>query len=205
MPILEEEVREQDQGLTEAELAEEMAEVRQAEDAETLLREAYGGGLDQQTLLRYDQMAHHMSRAIQPKKLAEAERHVVAHWDPLHEEMRNDFTALAGLESIKKQVIAPVLSHKTAEARQELGYRATDLLRDAVATEGQTREQVKETFCGTISKDVTGAEYHPVAVEIYEQLIEPVAKDPEPVSVVEEEQQGKAEEQIEEEEEKQSA
>lgn len=205
MPILEEEVREQDEGVTEQEMLEEMAEVREAESAETLVREAYGGGLDQQTLLRYDQMAHHLSHAMHPLKLAQAEQQVVAHWDPLHEQYREDWTALVGLESIKKQVIAPVLTHKTAEARQELEYRATDLLRDAVANEGQTREQVRESFCGTISKEVTGAEYHPVAVEIFEQLIAPVAKDPEPVAEVEEEQQGKAEEQIQEEEEKQSA
>jgi hypothetical protein len=204
MPILEETVREEEEGVTEQEVLEEMAEVRQAMDAEALVQQAYGGGLDQQTLLRYDQMAHHLAHTITPMKLAQAELQVITHWDPLHEQYRGDLTALTGLESIKKQAIAPLLLKKTNEARAELEAAATDLLREGI--EGRTPDDLRDAFCGEKSKEVTGAAYHPVAIEVFEQLIAPVAKDAEPVAAeIEEEQQGKAEEQIEEEEEKQSA
>jgi hypothetical protein len=204
MPILEEQIREENPEVSEEEMLEEMAEVRQAEGAQELLVDAWGSGLDEQTLVRYDQTAHHVAHAAGKEKLAKAEHVVATQWDPIHAQYEHQFTALAGVESIKAQVIAPVLEKKTAEARAELESRATDLLATVVGGT-KTRDQIFAEFCGSTSLDVVGAEYHPVAIDVYERLVAPVAKDPEPVVEVEEEQRGKAEEQIEEEEEKQSA
>ena len=205
MPILEEQIREEYPEVSEEEMLEEMAEVRQAEGEQELLKDAWGDGLDEQTLVRYDQTAHHVAHAAAGEKLAKAEHLVATRWDPIHAQYEHSFTALAGVESIKAQVIAPVLARKTAEARAELESRATEVLGSSVVAGTQTRDEIFASFCGAISAEVTGAEYHPLALDVFEQLIAPVAKDPEPVAVVEEEQQGKAEEQIQEEEEKQSA
>ncbi|HTJ44735.1 MAG TPA: hypothetical protein VL463_21665 [Kofleriaceae bacterium] len=206
MPILEEAVREENLGLSENELEEEAYEVQEAENVQALARDAYGGGLDHSTLMRYDHIAHQVAGSISGKKLHQAEEAIKAHWDPLHVMHYEDITALRALESIKGQVIAPVMQHLTKEARTHLEWHAMDLLKDGVVGEGKTRDAVKEDFCGKTSKDICGVEYHPVAVEVFEQMIAPLAKDPEPAAPqVQEVQQEKAEEQIEQEEEKAQA
>src|SRR6185295_18275865 len=106
-------------------------------DQQALVREAFGGGLDHQTLMRYDIMAHHISHAISGEKLAQAEHKVATQWDPLHETHREDWTALRALESIKGHVLAPVLMKKTKEARADLENRATELLGTNMAGQGQ--------------------------------------------------------------------
>ena len=205
MPILEETVREENLGLSENELAEEMFEVQEAENVQSLARDAYGGGLDHNTLLRYDSIAHQVRNSISGKKLHQAEEAIKAHWDPLHAMHYEDITALRALESIKGQVIAPMMQKLTKDARQHLEWHAMDLLKDGVVGEGKTRETVKEDFCVKTSQDICGIEYHPVAVEVFEQMIAPLAKEPEPQPQVQEVQQEKAEEQIEQEEEKAQA
>lgn len=208
MPIMEEELRKAEMGQTEEDLQQEELEVQQAMDSEALVADAYGAGLDHDTLLKYDVMAHHVAHSIKSQKLAQAEHTVALKWDPLHWEYAGQVTAMRGLEALKSQVIAPILTEKTTAARHELEQRATDLL--AAETESQTmnREQFQQLFCGEISKDVTGGEFHPVAVEVYQRLIDPVAKDPVVAEEqpVQEEQKDQAEEQIQEDEqEKQSA
>lgn len=203
MPILEEQIRDEKQGETEDEIKEE-AEVQKAEQAEFDLIQAMGGGLDHQTLLKYDVMAHHIAATLDHEKLAQAEHKVATQWDSLHFQYQNDFAALKGLESIKGQVIAPVLERKTAEARRELEDAATQLMSNSMDLEGKSRDDLKNEFCGHISHDITGAEYHPVAVEVFDALIAPIAKDPQPQveQVQQEEQQEQAEEQLDEQQEK---
>ena len=203
MPILEEQVRDEKQGETEEEIKEEV-EVEKAEQEEAALIQVFGGGLDHQTLMKYDVMAHHIAATLDHEKLAHAEQKVATQWDSLHQQYANDFAALKGLESIKGQVIAPVLEKKTAEARRDLEDRATALMSNSMDLEGKTREDLKTDFCGHISDEVTGAEYHPVAVDVFETLIAPIAKDPQPQveQAQEQKQEEQAEEQLEEEQEK---
>jgi hypothetical protein len=200
MAILEEEIREEHGEQTEEEQEVE-AEVVEAEHEQSMVSQAFGGGLDHQTLMRYDVMAHHLSHEIAPAKLAIAEQQVAARWDPLHETHAQDWTALRALQSIKGHVLAPVLTKKTQEAHRALEVRATELMSTSMAGQGQDRHQIREEFCGTISKEVTGAAYHPVAVQVFEQLVAPVAsREIAPEPVVEAVQEEKAKEQIEEEE-----
>ena len=204
MAILDEEVREEF-GTDTEEAMEAEAEVREAEDQQLLVRDAFGGGLDHQTLMRYDIMAHHISHAIAGEKLAQAEHKVSTQWDTLHETHRDDWTALRAIESIKGAVIAPVMLKLTKDARAALENRATELLGAGMVGEGKSRDDIRDQFCGTISKEICGSEYHSLAVEVYEALIAPVNKEPEPEPVVEEQQQAKAEEKIEEEEQREQA
>ncbi len=204
MAILEEEVLEENTGKTEEEL-DELVEVKEAEDQQKLVVDAFGGGLDHQTIMRYDQMAHHLSHKIAEMTIAEAQHQVELHWDPLHVQHNEDITALKALESIKGHVLAPVLQHLTEQATQQLEWAAEDIMRDGVG--GRTREQVMEDFCGTKSKEICGAEYHPIAVEVFERMVAPLTTQPEQEAVQPQpEHEEKAQEQIEEEEqEKQSA
>ena len=204
MAILEEEVLEENTGKTQEEV-DELVEVKEAEDAQKLVVNAYGGGLDHQTIMRYDQMAHHLSHKIAEQKIAQAEHQVALHWDPLHVQHNEDITALKALESIKGHVLAPVLLDLTSKARMHLEWRAEDYMRDGLG--GKTREQVKEDFCNTASMEVCGAAYHPVAVEVFERMVAPLATEPEQEQVQPQpEHEEKAQEQIEQEEEqKQSA
>lgn len=182
---------------------EEEAEVAQAEEQEKLVVDAFGGGLDHETLMRYDQMAHHVAARAKNVKVAQAEHIVRNEWDPLHEQYHEDWTALRGLETIKGHVISPVLEQLMADAKHDLEYAAENMLRDGMVGQGKSRDEVQTMFCSHVSSEITGAEYHPIAMEVYERLLAPVNKEPEPAAEVQEEQQGKAEEQVEEEEEKQ--
>jgi hypothetical protein len=204
MAILEEEVLEENKGVTEEEL-DEMVEVKEAEVQQSLVVNAFGGGLDHQTLMRYDQMAHHLSHKIADMTIAEAQQQVEVHWDPLHVQHNEDITALKGLESIKGHVLAPVLETLTKKATQHMEWAAEDLMRDGLG--GKTRDEVMNDFCGIKSKEICGAEFHPIAVEVFERMVAPLATDPVQEEVqVEPAQEEKAQEQIEEEEEqKQSA
>jgi hypothetical protein len=199
MAILEEEIREEHAAETEEELEEE-AEVREAEGQQELVVAAFGAGLDHQTLMRYDVMAHHISHAVAGDKLAIAEHKVATQWDPLHELHKHSETSLRALQSIKGHVLAPMLLKKTKEAHRLLEDRATELMASSIVGQSKSRDDIREQFCGDISKEVTGAAYHPVAVEVYEQLIAPVSREVEPEPAVEPHQQEKAQEQIEEEE-----
>ena len=204
MAILEEEVLEENKGVTEEEM-DELVEVKEAEVQQSLVVNAFGGGLDHQTLMRYDQMAHHLSHKIADMTIAEAQQQVELHWDPLHVQHNEDITALKGLESIKGHVLAPVLQTLTAKATRLMAWVAEDLMRDGLG--GKTRDEVMNDFCGTKSKEICGAEFHPIAVEVFERMVAPLATNPEQEEVqVEPAQEEKAQEQIEEEEEqKQSA
>ncbi len=205
MAILEEQIREDYGFETENEMEVE-AEIKDAEEDQALVAGALGGGLDHQTLQRYDMMAHHLSHGIATEKLAQAEHKIATQWDPLHMEYRHDETALRAIESIKGHVLAPVMQKKTTEARQALEERATELMQAGIAGQGASRDEIKDQFCDDVSMAVCGAAYHPVAVEVFEQLVAPVAKVADaPAPVVEEAQEEKAQEQIQEEEQKESA
>jgi hypothetical protein len=206
MAILEEQVLEENTGKTEEEL-DELVEVKEAEDAQVLMRDAWGGGLDHQTLMRYDQMAHHLSHQCEERKLGEAEHLIALHWDPLHKQYKDeDWTALAAVESIKAHVLTPVMQRKTEKAREQLEWKASDLMQ-TVAQGDMTRDEVKDHFLGEVSMDVTGVKAHQVAIEVYEQLLAPVAAAPaqEEVQIEQPKMEEKAEEEIQEEEQKQSA
>jgi hypothetical protein len=201
-------VRDENQEETE-EAREEALEVKEAEDAQTLAVDAYGGGMDHETVVRFDHMAHTLMHAAQKDKLAMAEHRVRTEWDPIQIQHKDDVTATRALEVIRGHVIAPMLKEKTDAARKELEYRATDLMRDGVVGQGMSRDEILTQFCGHASYDITGAENHPVALEVYERLLAPVAKGPEKLEQVEVKQEEKGEEKVEEqqqkEDEKQSA
>jgi hypothetical protein len=195
-------VRDENQEETEEE-REESNEVREAEKEQALVVDAFGGGLDHETVVRFDHMAHVIVSAASKDKLAMAEHRVRSEWDSLQGMYNEQFTALKALESIRAHTIAPMLKHKTEEARHDLEEKAALMMSEGMQSQGKSREALREEFVGHISYEITGAEYHPVALEVFDRLLAPVAKGPEQLQQVEEKQAEKTEEQAEEQAEQQ--
>jgi hypothetical protein len=194
--------REENQEETE-EQREEAKEVQEAEKEQDLVVEAYGGALDHETLVRFDHIAHLCVNAAKHEKLAMAEHRVRAEWDSLQNDYNGHITAEHALASIRAHTVAPMLKAKTDEARHDLEEQATLMMSQGVLSQGKSRDVIREEFVGHISYEITGAEYHPVALEVFDRLLAPMAKGPEKVEQVQEQQAEKTEEQAEEQAEQQ--
>lgn len=168
------------QGETEQEKAQKArdAEVAEAEGAQRAAVVEGGTGLDHASIQRYDIIAHHLAREIRSSKLYDAEVAVMEKWDSLYgEDHEGEVGSVAALKSIKGAVIEPALREKQQEAETLLRNHAVGLFQQSVLGQdhpGQLKQEILDTFCNQISEQVCGVEMHPLAVQIYKEMLEPM-------------------------------
>ncbi|MCE9579679.1 MAG: hypothetical protein K8W52_41560 [Deltaproteobacteria bacterium] len=198
------------QGETEAEKAQKArdAEVTAAEGAQRAAVVDGGTGLNHESIARYDIIAHHLAHEIHASKLHDAELAVMEKWDSLYgEDHDGENGSIAALKSLKGAIIEPALRDKTREADTLLRNHAVGIFQQTImgqAHPGELKSAVKDEFCNTVSMQVCGVEMHPLAVQIFLEMLEPMVDSEanmaqgKAVEVVEE-QQEEAEQEIEEE------
>ncbi len=198
------------QGETEAEKAQQAraAEVTEAEGAQRAAVVDGGTGLDHDSIARYDIIAHHLAHEIRGSKLYDAEMAVIEKWDTLYgDDHAGEGGSVAALKSLKGAIIEPALREKTREAETLLRNHAIGMFQQTIMGQphpGQLKSEILDQFCNGVSLQVCGVEMHPLAVQIYKEMLEPMVDseaaqgEGKAVEVVEE-QQEQAEQEIEEE------